>query len=153
MPNLHPALVSLPVALFPLVLMLELWKSLWYRKELQFAIYVNVSAAIIGVLLAFFSGYQASELANQSFIVPDQAIERHHRVSQILLFLSLPCGVLCVLSEVAQYARRAFRYLYLLILVSCSALVVYTGYLGGQLVFQHGAGVALELGDLIPPAN
>jgi len=98
--------------------------------------------AMAAVSAAFFSGYQANDLANQTFIVPDEAIAQHHNLGRILLFCIIPCALLGIFSDKAQHARQAFRAAYLILLSVCLVLVLCTGYLGGKLVFNYGAAVS-----------
>lgn len=102
-------------------------------------------AGAVSVILAFFSGYSASEYADQTFQVSDDLIGLHHTMGRLLLFMVLPSVALKILSSRAQFGRGAFRGFYLGVLIMCVGLVIYTGYLGGQLVFGYGAGVYAPL--------
>jgi uncharacterized membrane protein len=97
--------------------------------------------AILGVTAAFFSGYQANELANQTFKVDDAAISLHHSLGRWLLLLAIPLGGLGITAEIATQGKQVFRGLYLFCLFISAGLVLVTGYMGGELVFKHGAGV------------
>ena len=140
--NLHPPLVAFPVALLSVVVFLEVmaaWRPFsWIRSVIS----VNLVLAAAAVLVAFFSGYQASELADQTFQVPDDQISWHHAIGRMLLFVIWPCLALGLLYPRARYNRSVLRAGYLFLLLCCFALVLYTGFLGGELVFKFGAGVS-----------
>lgn len=138
--NLHPPLTAFPLVLIVLVVVLELYARV-RGKDWRGPIEFIVVAMVVAVLAAFFSGYPASEGADQTFLVPDEAISRHHTVGRFLLFLSLPCAALRFVATRARYNKRVFEIAYGIVLAVCLGLVVYTGYLGGELVFKHGAGV------------
>lgn len=143
--NLHPPLSAFPLALIITAGILELicfWKN---SPTLRAAIRVNLLFAVLFVAATFFTGYRASELANQTFTIADDVIRAHHSVGRLLLFLIAPCAALEVLSTRATHNPKVFRILYLIFLAVCLGLVIYTGYLGGRLVFVEGAGVVAKL--------
>lgn len=146
MPNLHPPLTAFPLALLLVVAILEIVLLFRprYRDHLQQALAVNLFFAMVAVIAAFFSGYQASDAANQTFRIADDVISTHHSWGRLLLFAVIPCWALELLGRRARYYRPLFRVGYFLLLAICVALVVVTGYLGGQLVFEHGAGVSAK---------
>jgi uncharacterized membrane protein len=138
--NLHPPLTAFPIVLLCLIAFLEVWA--WARRlDWQKPIEVILVLMVVAVGAAFFSGYQASDLADQTFAVPNEAIAWHHNCGRLLLFLSVPCAALRFVAARARFNRTAFGVAYALILVSSIGLALYVGYLGGQLVFKHGAGV------------
>ena len=101
--------------------------------------------AVLAVIATFFSGYQASDVADQTFLIDDAVIGYHHVWGRGLLFLVVPCVALQLISERASYNRSIFRGAYLVTLLICLGLAGYTGFLGGKLVFEHGAGVFAEV--------
>jgi uncharacterized membrane protein len=138
---LHPPLSAFPFALIVMAAALEVLALRPAWAWLGRSAGVCIVAGAVFVVLAFLTGYAASEHADQTFQVPDEAIAWHHTVGRLLLFCVLPCAALKVISELAKYGVRGFRAAYFALLAVCLGLVVYTGYLGGQLVFAHGAGV------------
>ena len=143
--NLHPPLAAFPIALIVVVVLLEVVQFLWPRLNLHLTIRVNLILAALGTAAAFFSGYQASELANQTFTIADDLIAEHHRWGRLLLFIVVPCAMLQILGSIAQYGKCWFRVAYYLFLLACMVLVLVTGWLGGGLVFEHGAGVRAQV--------
>lgn len=139
--NFHPPLAAFPFALIFVVVLLEVLQLL--RGSLQFeqVIRVNLVIASIFAVLAFFSGYQANDLANQSFVVTDSQISQHHLFGKALLFSLIPCLALRFLAPSAKHGAKVFWGIYYLLLTICFGLVMYTGYLGAELVFGHGAAV------------
>jgi uncharacterized membrane protein len=140
--NLHPALASFPPVLILIAAALEIADR---RGRFRTTIRLHLVLAVIFVTATFFTGYGASETANQTFVVADSVIATHHSVGRLLLFLIFPCAALEVVAHRAVHGRRLFFAAYALTLAACVLLVVYTGYLGGQLVFEHGAGVRATL--------
>ena len=143
--NLHPPLAAFPLALLVVVGLLEIVQLIRPRINFGLVIRVNLILAVVGTVAAFFSGYQASDLANQTFQVADDVIAEHHLWGRLLLFVIVPCATLQILATVAQHGRNWFRCAYYISLIAAIALVLRTGWLGGDLVFQHGAGVRAVL--------
>jgi len=115
------------------------------RPELRAAIEFILVCDVVATTAAFFSGYQGSELADRTFRVPDEPIAWHHACGRLLLFLVVPCAALRFVSTRARFNARAFAIAYGVVLSLCVGLVLYTGYLGGRLVFAFGAGVYAPL--------
>lgn len=140
--SLHPPLSAFPLALITVVTLLEIIHIFYRSPNLLYAIRINLALAAVFVIAAFFSGYSASESASQTFQVGDQVIAWHHSWGRLLLFFILPTFILNLISSSAKQNKKVWFGLYYLLLLSCQSLVIYTGYLGGQLVFLHGAGVS-----------
>jgi uncharacterized membrane protein len=139
--HVHPAITAFPTALLPLALLLEIWNFFRPSAPISAAARVLVVFGVLGVIAAFISGYQASELADQFFEVPDEPISTHHAVGRLLLFVSIPMLALMWIGSVAVHARKVFLSLYGALLLVSVGLVCYAGYLGGELIFRYGAGV------------
>ncbi len=144
--NFHPVLTTFPFALLSVVVLLELWAAFRASDKLQFVISLNLVVACLGIGFAFLSGYQASELANKTFVIPDDVISQHHSYGRLALFLTAPCLALKYFSLKATYNRQGFRFAYLGFLALIYAFTIMTGYLGAELVFSYGAGVKATAG-------
>ncbi len=143
--HLHPALSTFPPVLLLIAGALEL-AALVGVAELRRTIRLLLWLAVPGVLAAFFSGYQASDSANQTFVIADQAIGAHHNLGRLLAFAIIPCAALEWVATSARHAKAFFEWLYRAVLMTCVGLVISTAYLGGELVFRHGAGVFAIMG-------
>lgn len=143
--NYHPPLTAFPFALICIVAILEIL-SLFSNSELfRKAIFVNLCATLLSVIAAFFSGYQADSL----FITDDAELRSriafHHNIGRLLLFSVIACVAFYYASIRASYNKTFFSFAYYFLLFLCFCLVLYTGYLGGELVFIHGVGVRKPL--------
>lgn len=140
--NVHPVFSSLPFAFFSLLIAVELISYFSVAGSLRVAVDVLIPAIGIAVLLAFFSGYQGAEFVQTGSEALNEAVAVHHRSGKILLFFLFPFIGVFYAARYASQNQKAFRIIYLLLLVVCYALVIRSGFLGGDLVFSHGAGVA-----------
>jgi uncharacterized membrane protein len=139
--NFHPPLSSAPVVLFCLTALAECLRLVRPTAHFDFLVRFCLCAAVVATGLAFLSGYQGNEFANATFTVDDRFIAAHHWWGRSLLFLSLFCLALEIVAVRAIYAQSIFMWLYRCVLLCCVGAGLYTGYLGGELVFEHGAAV------------
>ena len=142
--SLHPPFASLPFAFILVVIAFELLSLFLKRPWMRHAALVVLAFAAIAVAAAFYTGYQASESANQTFVVADSEIADPQFYGRLLLFTIIPCAAVGFFSVIAKYSQSLFRAVYLFLLLVSLGLVVTTGYLGGKLVFEHGAGVVAK---------
>lgn len=136
--NLHPFLSAFPPVLIiqafvcELILLRAADREFW-KKVGRY----TLVAALIFTAAAFFSGYFAAEDASQTFNVSQDVIANHHNFGRLLLFALIPVTLFSFLRD----DSCRLNLLYLFFLAAALALVLYTGWLGGNLVFRHGAGV------------
>jgi uncharacterized membrane protein len=141
---LHPPLSAFPVALITVIVLLEAARFFLKWEGISSAIKINLVLAAAMLLAAFFSGYQASDYADGTFKIPDDAIAEHHKFGKILLFTFLPCVMLRFIESRAMHGKKIFHWTYLAFLAASFLILIQTGYLGGKLVFKLGAGVRAE---------
>lgn len=139
--NLHPALSSLPTALLILVLIFEIFNKWITPNRLDLAIRITIAIAAVSIGAAFYSGYNAAETADQTFKIADDLISNHHAWGRILLFVVIPCALLRFILPIAKHGGKIIEVIYIILLISLIGLSTATGFLGGELVFKHGAGV------------
>ncbi len=143
MPNLHPVLTTFPLSLICVVVVFEAYAIARKSASFNSAINLTLGLALVLAVAAFFSGYYARELAGELSPVLSNHVATHHQFGRLMLFAIFPCVALRFISEKAKYYKRGFRITYLVALMITLALVIYTGYLGGVLVFKQGVGVIL----------
>lgn len=138
--NFHPFLTAFPLVCFTLVVFAEAYLL---KKDVQFLSKSSNIILILGCIftvLAFLTGNMAAENASQSFIVPTDSIANHYSTGKLILFLLIPLLVFVFLKKENHF----IKYLYYVNLLLVYVLVLYAGYLGSQLVFEHGAGVKVN---------
>ena len=149
--NPHPALSGFPPVLLTLLIVSELWSM--YSKRQMHSVQSFLLIVLAGTLpLTYFSGWWAADGASASFEVPDDAVAMHQLAAKafsLSLFLPLLAFYL-ERSALDDARRRHLQRLFRagLLLSFCAAAA--TGYLGGRLVFEHGAGIT---GTLRPAAD
>jgi uncharacterized membrane protein len=139
--NFHPPFSGFPFALLTVVVLAEAGVIFWRSTRLEWVAFINLMLAGVFTLIAFLSGYQALRHASATFTVPDTAITQHYILGKIVLIAVLLSVCLKICHMRAVYNRAFFGALYGVALFVAYSAVIYTGYLGGQLVFKYGAAV------------
>ncbi|MDF3056905.1 MAG: Rieske (2Fe-2S) domain protein [Rariglobus sp.] len=135
---LHPALVHLPIALFPLSLLLDLASWLWPRPEL---------CLVRGAFIAIAAGIGTAVIAAIAGAVDYTSIRNDHPAKKTAtwhMVLNVVAVGLFSASLGLRYGSLDLERTDLLpLLVSLAGLGVlgYSGYLGGHLVYSDGIGV------------
>ena len=140
----HPILSSFPSVGFVTAALLEIGRMIVPRRINSSMVGVGLVVAVIGTVAAYFSGTVAATTASHTFSVPDEVIALHYTWGRMLLFAALPTLGLFWIAERAQFYREAFKWAYRVMLLGCLGVCVVAAHLGGELVFEHGAGVAVE---------
>ncbi|MCB0338443.1 MAG: hypothetical protein KDD53_02515 [Bdellovibrionales bacterium] len=140
--HLHPFLSSFPVVLCSCALLSEFLFVFSKRREFRLVTRFSIVLLLLSTIAAFLSGYLASDLANQTFVISNDLIERHHFTGQILLFLVFPLSILNFARDYASYGKLGFSITFQVVLLATVLTAFVTGFRGGELVFEHGAGVS-----------
>ncbi len=139
---LHPMLVHFPIALLAVALLFDVAALFFPKAELvRASLYVSALGAL-GAVGAYFTGEAAEESAERLPGI-EALLERHEDLGKLLMG-----GAIAVLViRLAFFWRRwhepiAGRAVLAFLGAVLVGLVAATGYAGGQLVYEHGAGVA-----------
>ena len=149
--NPHPALTGFPFVLLVILAVVEFFRLVLKRPGLDKTAEVLLLALAVTTPLTFFSGYLGASDSNRSYLVDPDIIERHRAVGRLLVISLVPTILTAYLrrsilnKEITE--PRAITAFYLFFLTASLSLAVWTGYRGGDLVFEHGAGV-----QVAPPA-
>jgi nitrite reductase/ring-hydroxylating ferredoxin subunit/uncharacterized membrane protein len=135
---LHPALVHLPIALFPLSLVLDLASWLSPRPELHLvrSAFIVIATGIATAVVAVIPG-----VVDYASIRDDHPAKKTATLHMVLNFLAV--GLFAAGLGLRYGSLDLTRTGALPLLVSFIALGVlgYSGYLGGTLVYADGVGV------------
>ena len=138
----HPAIVHTPIALIIVGAIFELvGRALdreWWRKAAFAMLIVGVLAAGLAVL----SGREAEENVERQGVA-QHAIEEHEEMALLTLWLGLGAVVTRAVAGRLGPVRAAVAGLALLLHLAAAITVGVTGFRGGSLVFEHGAGVKM----------
>lgn len=132
---LHPGLVHFPIALAVVGALAEVAYLAVRRPWLKLFGPILLSLALLGGGAAYFSGQAAEDPAEHQG-VPEKAIGAHEQAC----IIALSAVALAALLSWATRPKGKGLGLAAVFAVAGAALMLYTGHLGGRLVFLHGAG-------------
>lgn len=147
---LHPPLASFPVVILTLILGFEIFGRLSSREGVLAASRLLTLIVLPITLITYLSGYFTAGDANQRFTVDLEIISRHESFGKLLLIVLLVVVVLRLCLDSVKH-HKLLEWFFLLSLSGATLLAAYTSFLGGDLIFRHGAGVYGE--ELVPSAE
>jgi len=127
--RMHPLLVHFPIGILSLAVLMEFWRILFNKKELEKAALFSLYVGFFASILAGFSGYLLSQDGGYS----TDTLTPHRWAGISLVVLNI---LAIVLKTVFRNEKWSLR-LYILTLVILLGVVLYTGHLGGTLT--HGS--------------
>jgi uncharacterized membrane protein len=132
---LHPGLVHFPIALAVVGALAEVAYLAVRRPWLKYFGPILLTLALLGGGAAYFSGEAAEDPAEHQG-VPEKAIGAHEQACLI----ALSAVALAALLSWATRPKEKGLGIAAIAAVAGAVLMLYTGHLGGRLVFLHGAG-------------
>ncbi len=149
--DLHPVADHFTIAILTIAILIDLVASLaptrtWLR-------YMALTLMILGALAAgssYATGNMETDRIWNALGAPAKEVLKHH--AELGEYLAIMFGVLALWRLLIQAFTfvSGSRPLYLLIAVAAVALLLYQGHLGGELVYDYGAGTALMAATPVP---
>ena len=137
--HFHPMVVHFPVALLLISALFEVVylinKDPFYRRA---GFYLFVMGAL-GIVAAVITGNLAEEAAEREAI--ERFIEAHEEAGQLTLVLTIITFIVRIALKVMDKYHGIYQWIFLTLFAISIAAMVRTAYLGGELVYTHGAGV------------
>ena len=139
---LHPIIVHTPVALLLFSALFALLGRIMDRDWVRKAAMLLLVFGFLGAIAANLSGNAAGEFAEHRQGIPEGPIDEHEESGRWVMFVS---GAAVLAYGAARFARGGLRkglgIAGLILQLAGAAAVLRAGYLGGELVYAHGAGV------------
>jgi uncharacterized membrane protein len=137
-PRLHAAVNDLPAALLTAAVLFDLAAWLRKRESLHWAATWTLWLGVLGGWIAVLAGDQAEGALDHG-----EAIHEIMETHETLALVSMVAFTLILLWKMwRRFELRGAESIALrAVSVAALGLVVWTGYLGGKLVFDHAAGV------------
>ena len=139
MPPVHPAIVHVPVALVPLSVLAEILARATGNASLATAGWYALVAAAIGAAVAVVAGF--IDMSRER--LREDAHHRVHTHMKVGLTLFAALAALTLWRTLLFLADVAPGWGYIVAAIGMVALTIFQAWLGGELVFRHGAGVLL----------
>ena len=138
-------IIHFPIALLLLGFLSEIIAFFVKRDFFKQAAFYLLLLGALGVIAAYITGsYAGSGIEEGPLKKP---MELHQQAAAITLWIAVIFGLLRALVYYLKYNRAWVKWIGILLFAVLAGSVARTGYLGGQLVYSHGAGVQLELPD------
>jgi uncharacterized membrane protein len=143
--HLHAMVIHFPIALLMVGFLSELI-ALFVKKEFfsTTAFYLLLLGAL-GATVAYLSGSYAGEGIEDGPL--KKPMELHEQAATITLILAIVTALFRSAILFFKYKQSWAKWVGILLFLALAGAVARTGYLGGQLVYSHGAGVELALPD------
>lgn len=143
--HLHAMIIHFPIALLLVGFLSEIVsffiKQEFFRKAAIYLLLLGALAAIAAYITGTYAGSGIEEGPLK------EPMRLHQQAATITLWLAVILGLLVAVTNYFRYTRVWVKWVGILLFAALAGSVARTGYLGGQLVFSHGAGVQIELPD------
>lgn len=138
MPNIHPMFVHFPIALIFVTVAIDFIGLIFKREQLFFAGTVTSLFALAGAITAVITGLIAEDSAWHPASV-NEMLDTH----ELMGFIVLGLIAVLVIFRLAMHDRLNKRMGWIAFGIGAAAVIFvsYGGYLGGEMVYSHGAGV------------
>ena len=143
--HLHAMIIHFPIALLMAGFLSEVI-ALFSKKEFfsNVAFYLLLLGAL-GASAAYLTGSYAGEGIEEGPL--KNPMELHEQAATFTLILAIVTALFRVVIYYSKYNRSWTKWVGIILFTALVGSVARTGYLGGQLVYSHGAGVQLALPD------
>jgi uncharacterized membrane protein len=140
----HPMLVHFPIALLVMSVVFDAAGQIWKRESFQESGFCLHLIGLIGGAAAAFVGHLAEEAAEEAGIA-ESLIERHETLALTTLGIFFFLFVWRLLLR-NKFTGQMIRVYFFVATIGLGTLAA-TGHFGGNLVFEHGAGVQIASED------
>jgi len=143
--HLHAMVIHFPIALLTIGFLSEIISIIAKRPFFSQAAFYLLLLGTLGTIASYLSGSAAGEGIEEGSL--GKAIELHEQAATISLVLTIATALLYLAIHFLNYSKKWARIASLILFTATIAAIARTGYLGGELVYKHGAGVELGLPD------
>lgn len=141
--HLHAMIIHFPIALLLLGFLSEVVsffvKQDFFKRAAVYLLLLGALAAIAAYITGTYAGAGIEEGPLK------EPMRLHQQAATITLWLAIVLGLLVAVVNYFRYTRVWVKWVGILLFAALAGSVARTGYLGGQLVYSHGAGVQIEL--------
>jgi uncharacterized membrane protein len=143
--HLHAMVIHFPIALLIIGFLSELIAVFIKKPFFRQAAFYLLLIGTLGTIASYLSGNEAGDGIEEGSL--GKAIELHEQAATIALWLTIATAVVYVAFYFLNYSKKWSRIVRIILFAATVSAIARTGYLGGQLVYKHGAGVELGLPD------
>jgi uncharacterized membrane protein len=137
--------IHFPIALLMAGFLSELIALFSKKQFFKDASFYLLILGTLGAIVAYVSGSYAGDGMTDGLL--QAPLEVHEDAALITLILAIITTLFSIAVYYFDYQKAWSRWASLLVFAVLIGYVARTGYLGGELVFKHGAGIELALPD------
>ena len=149
--HLHAMIVHFPIALLLVGFLSDIIAFVFKKIFFKQAAFYLLVLGTIGTIVSYLVGNAAGEGIEAGSL--GKALELHEQAALISLWVSIVTAIIYLLFNLSRYKKSWLRITGIVLFAVLISAIARTGYLGGQLVYKHGAGVQLALPDFTDPGN
>jgi len=143
--HLHAMIVHFPIALLMVGFLSELIGLVTRRAFFSQTSFYLLILAAAGAITAYLTGDAAGDGMEGGSL--KKAMDLHEQAAIITLWLTIAAALVRTVYELLKKKMKWLKIAAVVLFALAAAGVGRTGYLGGQLVFKHAAGVELGIGN------
>ena len=143
--HLHAMIVHFPIALLIVGFLSELIGLIFKKTFFSQVSFYLLLLAVAGAATAYFTGDAAGDGMEGGSL--KNVMDLHEQAAVITLLLSIAAAMARIAYELLKNKLWWLKTVAFVLLATAVAGVGRTGYLGGQLVYKHAAGVELGIGN------
>ncbi|SRX54823.1 DUF2231 domain-containing protein [Aequorivita sp. CIP111184] len=144
-PHIHAMVIHFPIALILVGFLSEIIALISKKPFFKNAAFYLLLLGAVGAIVAYISGSYAGSGMTDGIL--QEPMELHEEAAVITLWLAIITALFRVAIYYFKYESIWTKWVGIFLFAALVGSVARTGYLGGQLVFQHGAGIELTLPD------
>lgn len=143
--HFHAMIIHFPIALLLAGVFSEILGLVTKKEFFKNAAAFLFILGALGAIAAYVSGEMAGEGIEEGPL--ENSLELHEHAAVVTIWLAIVTAVLRSAVLFFKYDRRWINWLFIILFTALAGSVATTGYLGGQLVYRHAAGVQLTIPD------
>mgnify|MGYP003988518435 CR=1 FL=1 len=140
--DFHPFFIHFPISLFFVSFIIELIykKIVWIHSNIS--LFIFVVASILSIPAAY-TGNSAEYNAGKIMGI-QRLLEAHESVGTLLVISGILFSFMLIFFKL-KYPSKSFSFLRKSIFLLMTVMVLYTGFLGGKMVQEFGAGTNIKI--------
>jgi len=143
--HLHAMVIHFPIALLIIGFLSEIIALFIKKPFFSQAAFYLLLLGTLGTIASYLSGDAAGDGIEDGSL--GKAIELHEQAATIALWLAIATSLVYLGIYFLNYSKKWAKIASIVLFTATIVAIARTGYLGGQLVYKHGAGVELGLPD------
>lgn len=144
-PHIHAMVIHFPIALIVVGFLSEIIALFTKKQFFNDAAFYLLLLGALGAIVSYISGSYAGDGMTDGIL--QAPMELHEKAATLTLWLAIITALYRATLSYFKFNKLWTKWIGIVLFATLVGSVARTGYLGGQLVFQHGAGIELALPD------